>query len=178
MSSSAFSPSFHLQKVETVDTTALTEILFFDQEIDFVPKDAQLLIGVFLDPSGEGHLEELEGVSVQIDANSGMVLDTLCKGRPSGKLDSPLSELTDVRLSIHIERHGSVFLPRLATSRMATGLDSDHPLPESSESCLALPAFHAPSEIQLSAFCGYYSENSHHPVFGKTQMCRWPDDTL
>lgn len=178
MSSSAFSPSFHLQKVETVASTKVTEILFFDQEIDFVPKNAQLLIGVFLDPSGEGHLEELEGVSVQIDANSGMVLDTLCKGRPSGKLDSPLSELTNVRVSIHIERHGSVFLPHLATSQMAKGLDVNQAKSDVSGSSLALPAFHAPSEIQLSAFCGYYSESLHHPVFGKAQMCRWPDDTL
>ena len=181
MSSSAhFSPSFHLQKVETVHSSEQTEIVFFDQKIDFVPWGAQILLGVFLDPSGEGHLEELEGVSVQIDADSGLVLDTLCKGQPSGKLDSPLSERTDVRLSIHIERHGDVFLPHLSTSDTEGdlgGLNMDRPWHSDGEDRLMLPAFNAHPDVQLSAFCGYYSENLYHPEFGDTEMCLWPDDT-
>ena len=181
MSSSAhFSPSFHLKKVETVQSSEQTEIVFFDQKIDFVPSGAQLLVGVFLDASGEGHLEELEGVSVQIDADSGMVLDTLRKGQPAGKLDFPLSERTDVRLSIHIERHGKVFLPHLSTSDTQGdlgGLSMDRPWHSDGEDRLMLPAFNAPASIQLSAFCGYYSENLYHPEFGDTQMCLWPDDT-
>ena len=181
MSSSAhFSPSFHLKKVETVQSSELTEIMFFDQKIDFVSKAAQLLVGVFLDPSGDGHLEELEGVSIQIDTDSGMVLDTLCKGQPAGKLDFPLSERTDVRLSIHIERHGNVFLPHLSTSDTKGdlgGLNMDRPWHSDGEDRLMLPAFNAPVGIQLSAFCGYYSENLYHPEFGDTQMCLWPDDT-
>jgi hypothetical protein len=181
MSSSAhFSPSFHLQKVETVHTGEQTEIVFFDQKIEFVPGGAQLLLGVFLDPSGEGHLEELEGISVQIDADSGLVLDTLRKGQPAGKLDFPLSERTDVRLSIHIERHGGAFVPHLSTSDTQGdlgGLNMDRTWHSDGEDRLMLPAFNAPANIQLSAFRGYYSENLYHPEFGDTQMCLWPDDT-
>ena len=175
-----YNPSFHLKKVETVRCSAQTEIVFFDQKIDFVPAGAQLLLGVFLDPSGEGHLEELEGVSVQIDTDSGVVLDTLRKGQPSGKLDSPLSERTEVKVSIHIERHGEVLLPHLSTvdtEGSLGGMDMDRPWPKEGEDRMVLPAFQVPEDIQLSAFCGYYSESLYHPEFGDTQMCVWPDDT-
>ena len=176
-----FTPSFHLQKVQTIRCSDHTEIVFFDQKIEFVPRGAQLLIGIFLDPSGEGHLEELEGVSVQIDANSGVVLNTLCKGQPAGKLDFPLSERTDVRLSVHIERHGSVLLPHLSTwdeYGSLGGMDMDRPWRHDRGEHLVLPAFKAAVDVQLSAFCGYYSETVYHPEFGDTQMCLWPDDVL
>ena len=176
-----YNPSFHLQKVETIQTADATEIVFFDQTIDFVPIGAQLLLGVFLDPSGEGHLEELEGVSIQIDTNSGVVLDTLRKGQPAGKLDTGLSGRTDVRLSIHIEKHGRVFLPHLSmsdTSGPIGGVDLDKPWPRRDEEKLILPAFYADSDVQLSAFSGYYSENLYHPEFGSPQMCAWPDDVM
>ncbi|MFT4639453.1 MAG: hypothetical protein ACI8T1_002778 [Verrucomicrobiales bacterium] len=176
-----YNPSFHLQKVETIETADATEIVFFDQKIDFVPPGAQLLLGVFVDPSGEGHLEELEGVSVQIDSNSGIVLDTLRKGQPAGKLDTGLSGRTNVRLSIHIEKHGRVFLPHLSISDVSGaigGVNLDWPWPKRDLEKLILPAFYAPSEIQLSAFCGYYSEDLYHPEFGDQQVCVWPDDVM
>lgn len=174
-------PSFHLRKVETVQCSARTEIIFFDQKIDFVPQGAQLLFGVFIDPSGEGHLEELAGVSIQIDANTGMVLNTLCKGQLAGRLDSGLREQTDMRLSIHIEQHDRVFIPHLTVAdngRALGGIDLDQPWPGRDDEKLMLPAFFAPSSVQLSAFVGFYSENLYRPEFGNQQMCVWPDDVM
>lgn len=176
-----FHPSFHLRKVETATASPQTEVLFFDQRLAFIPKGTQLLLGVFIDPSGEGHLDALEGVSVQLDTDSGTVLDTLQKGQPAGKLDSALSERTDVRLSIHIEQHGRVFLPHLTVSDglgFIGGVDLDVPWPDREDETLILPAFYTEPDVQLSAFCGYYSENLFRPEFGDTQMCVWPDDVL
>lgn len=172
-------PSFNLQKVETITCGLETEIVFLDQMIDFVPAGTQLLLGVFVDPSGEGHLEELNGVSIQIDANSGIVLNTLCKGQPAGKLSRILRERTDVRLSLHIEKHDRVFIPHLTvvdTEGPVGGVDLDQPWPIREDDKLFLPAFFGPFEGQLSAFVGFYSENDYHPEFGSQQMCVWPDD--
>lgn len=172
-------PSFHLKKVETIQCGKETEIIFLDQLIEFVPVGAQLLIGLFVDPSGDGHLEELHGVSIQIDANSGTVLDTLRKGQPAGRLDTRLCQRTDVQLSLHVEKHDRIFMPHLTvhdTDGPIGGVDLDQPWPRRSQEKLVLPAFAAPSEVQLSAFVGFYSENMYQPEFGPQQMCVWPDD--
>jgi hypothetical protein len=172
-------PSFELLKVETVPYTEQTEIVFFDQSIDFIPRGAQVLVGVFADPSGEGHLEELKGVSIQIDADSGILLNSLCKGQPTGSLAHALRERTDVQLSLHIEKHDHVFLPHLTvtdTEGAIEGTDLDCPWRSMAKDALFLPAFSGPPASMLSAFVGFYSENGYRPEFGSHNMCVWPED--
>ncbi len=172
-------PLFHLSKVETIECTPQTEIIFFDQAIDFIPHGAQILLGVFADPSGEGHLDSLTGVSSQIDADSGLVLNTLAKGQPTGALTQSLWSRTGIQLSLHIERHRHVLIPHLTITDQEGslgGADLDRPWDEGERDEIFLPAFSMPTPCLLSAFAGYYSENGYRPEFGAHQMCAWPDD--
>ena len=173
-------PSFALRKVDSVVTSSDTEIIFFDQVIEFLPIGAQLLTGILVDPSGEGHVEDLYGVSIQTDADTGLVLDTLRKGQLIGCLDNPPRGATELRISIHIERHGRCYIPHLSLSDRdgnVQGSNLDKPWASVDET-LSLPAFFAPPKTRLTSVAGYYTESFYRPEFGSHQMCLWPDDVM
>lgn len=167
-----------LQKVETVTLSDQTEFVFFDQLIDFVAPRTQILLSLFVDPNGDGHLQKLRGVAIQVDSDTGMVLDTLRKGQPVGQLDGPLAGHSRVKLCIHMQQHGGVSIPHLAISNDSGSLGQcqlDLPTFRDNETMI-LPAFYARGGERVSAFIGYYTEDILEPVFTDHSICLWPDD--
>ncbi len=167
-----------LQKVDTVTLSGQTELIFYDQEINYVAPNTQILLSLFVDPSGLGKLTSLRGVAIQIDSDTGVVLDTLRKGQPIGKLDRPLEGHSQVKLSMHLQQHSSVSIPHLAVSNASGSLghcELDMPTFRDNETMI-LPAFYAHAEEKVSAFIGYYTEDLLEPEFTDHSICLWPDD--
>ena len=171
-------PSQSLQKAATIKLSGQTELIFFDQWIDFVAPKTQILLSLFIDPSGDGKLQCLRGVAIQIDSDTGMVLDALHKGQPIGRLDASLAGYSRVKLCIHMQQHGGASIPHLAVSdeRGALGqCQLDLPTLRDDQT-IVLPAFYARAGEQISAFIGFYTEDILEPVFADHSICLWPDD--
>lgn len=176
----AFPPTSTLYAAESIQVSGAADTLFFDLDVEYVPDGAQILVGLYLDPSMKGFLDELRGLSIQIDASTGVISDSLQNGRWIGILDKPLcGRQGKITLAFRVRRFGSHFISTMGVIEPNTGLPtpltcrcSAHYHPEA----VVLPAFYASGEIPLTAVVGYYTDRWRVPVLGKHQLCVWPDD--
>ncbi len=154
-----------------ISTTTLSkesEFVFFDQIVLLDGRTPQLLLSVFVDPSRKGHLEELTGAALQVDFDSGMMMDSLSKGKPIGFLSESWSHCSSVKLKLQIEQHGLVSIPEFAIV---------DPSGERKSESIMLPAFKSGPETHLSFLFGYCNDRLSAPRLGETNVCVWPEDT-
>lgn len=175
-----YTPSYHLTPLQPLEVIPEAESVFFDLDIDRIPPGAQVLAGLFEDPSGKGHLETLNGVSIQFDALTGWVLDTLHEESEIGRLETPLSRMTNIRLSFRLDRLGNTFIPTLEVVDRNVSLEtpggflSDRFDLDSGSTDFILPAFQASGTVRLTPLVGYYTERDAAPLFGRHAFCSWP----